>query len=211
MLPLARMFHVKHQAWRSDLHELGLELEDGQIEALVTFEELLQRRALPRGMVSAADAPKLWERHIRDGLRAAREIPPESRVADLGSGAGLPGLTLAIAVPGSSFLLVEVRRGRVAFLESVSDDLGLQNVRIFLGSVEDAEKAAFDVCLARAFGTTKETWASAEPLLRPSGHLIYWAGERFTPMDLGDLPVKWRVSTPSGLAEPGPLVIMSRQ
>ena len=72
------------------------------------------------------------------------EIPPEARVADLGSGAGLPGLPLAIVLPDRSFTLIEMRRGRAAFLESVVDDLGLRNAKVLLGKVETAE-GPFDV------------------------------------------------------------------
>ena len=99
----------------------------------------------------------------------------------------------------------------MAFLESVVDDLGLGNVQIFLGNTADVVDADVDVCVARAFASPERTWTAAEPLLRAAGTLIYWAGEGFEADDLRDLPVKWRVSTPSGLAEPGPLVIMSRQ
>jgi 16S rRNA (guanine527-N7)-methyltransferase len=204
------MFHVKHQGWAEELQRLGTEIEPSRLDALAAYEEALRDRAIPRGFVSAGDADRLWERHILDSLRALPEIPHGSRVADLGSGAGLPGLPLAIALPSCSFTLVELRRGRVAFLEAVLDDLSLGNADVFLGNA-DRVQGRFEVCLARAFSSPAGSWSMAVPMLEEGGRLIYWAGARFDGAQLDDLGLSWRVSTPSGLAESGPLVIMGRQ
>jgi 16S rRNA (guanine527-N7)-methyltransferase len=204
------MFHVKHQAWDAELDALGIALDPERLELLETFLDMLLDRALPRGFVSPSDVDRLWERHIRDSLRAFSEIAPGSRVADLGSGAGLPGLPLAIASPGASFTLIELRRGRAAFLESVVDELGLPNAEVFFGKVADVP-GSFDVCTARAFSSAGGSWTAAAPHLGEHGQLIYWAGSGFRTSDLDDLGVSWRVSTSSGLADSGPLVIMGRQ
>jgi 16S rRNA G527 N7-methylase RsmG len=106
--------------------------------------------------------------------------------------------------------LIEVRRGRAAFLESVVDGLGLRNVDVFLGKTASVP-GRFDVCLARAFATPVTSWIAASQMLEDGGSLIYWAGAGFDADELvGSVP-SWRVSTPSGLAESGPLVIMGRQ
>ena len=206
----AKMFHVKHQAWAEELRQLGVDIGPARLDALTAYEEALRDRAVPRGFVSPGDVNRLWERHIRDSLRAVPEIPPGSRVADLGSGAGLPGLPLAIALPSCSLTLVELRRGRVAFLEAVVDDLGLGNVGVFLGKTDRAP-GRFDVCLARAFASPAGSWAAAVSLLEEGGRLIYWAGAGFDVAELGGLGLSSRVSTLSDLAESGPLVIMGRQ
>ena len=119
-------------------------------------------------------------------------------------------LTEELVALGNEVTLSEVRRGRVAFLEAVVDQLKLANVRVRLGRAE-ALSRRFDVCVARAFSSPAGTWQGAEPLLEPGGRLIYWAGARFEPSDLASLGVSWRVSTRSDLAHPGPLVIMGRQ
>lgn len=204
------MFHVKHQGWAEDLLSLGSIATHQGLEGLAAFEEALRLRAVPRGYVAAGDVDKLWERHILDSLRALPEIPPKARIADLGSGAGLPGLPLAIVLPDHSFTLIEVRRGRAAFLESVIDDLGLRNAKVLLGKVETAE-GPFDSCLARAFLGPAGSWIAAEPLLSEAGQLVYWAGMGFDEDELGGAVPSWRLSTPSGLAQSGPLVIMGRQ
>lgn len=204
------MFHVKHQGWAEDLLSLGSVAAPKGLEGLAAFEEALRLRAIPRGYVAAGDVEKLWERHILDSLRALPEIPPEARVVDLGSGAGLPGLPLAIVLPDRPFTLIEMRRGRAAFLESVVDDLGLRNARVLLGKVETAD-GPFDVCLARAFSGPTGSWIAAEPLLSEAGRLVYWAGAGLDEDELDGSVPSWRLSTPSGLAQSGPLVIMGRQ
>ena len=112
------------------------------------------------------------------------ELPAEAVVADIGSGAGIPGVPLAIALPTSRFALIEPRRARAAFLEAVADEVGLTNVEIVRRRVEDVH-GAYDACVARAFSSPSATWEAAQPLLDPRGVLVYWAGEGFdrTPLD----------------------------
>jgi 16S rRNA (guanine527-N7)-methyltransferase len=205
------MFHVKHEAWARDAAAVtGRNLPADQLDRLGTFEKLLQRLALPRGMIAPSDADRLWERHILDGLRAAGEIPEGATVADLGSGAGIPGVPLAVSRPEARFLLIEPRAARAAFLEAVVDDLSLQNVEVVREKAADVA-GAFDVCTARAFGSPSATWAAAHRLLAPGGRLVYWAGASFDPDVLAEAGVQFRLSTHSDLARTGPLVIMGPQ
>src|ERR1700747_2022613 len=131
------MFHVKHEAWARQAEKLGVSLSADQLAQLESYEALLRRIAVPRGMMAASDAARLWERHILDGLRAVPEIPAGSSVADIGSGAGIPGVPLAVAVPPSRFVLIEPRRARAALLEAAVDDLGLPNAEVLPRRVEE--------------------------------------------------------------------------
>ena len=204
------MFHVKHEAWARDAQALGLTLTPDQLDALSAYVRLLSRIAVPRGMIALSDAGRLWERHVLDGLRGAPELASVASVADLGSGAGIPGLPLAIALPTARFTLLEPRRGRIAFLEAVVDELRLGNVGVVGARAEDVSDR-FQACVARAFSSPISTWEAAEPLLAPGGVLVYWAGERFDRALLDDLGVPNRLSTHSDLARSGPLVIMGPQ
>jgi 16S rRNA (guanine527-N7)-methyltransferase len=204
------MFHVKHEAWVRDLDALGLALDPAQLDALGAYTQLLTRLAVPKGMIARSDADRLWERHVWDGLRGAAELPHEALVADLGSGAGIPGVPLAIALPGSRFALIESRRARAAFLEAVADGIGLKNVEILQERVEDV-RTTYDACVARAFSSPAATWEAAQPLLDHRGVLVYWAGQSFDRGALDDLGVPIRLSTRLDLARAGPLVIMGPQ
>src|SRR6266511_3841554 len=100
-------------------------------DRLESFHRLLAGRAVPQGMISAADAPRLWERHIVDSVRGAACLPERTAtVVDIGSGAGLPGIPVAISRPDLSVYLVEPRARRAAFLELTVDTLKLSNVRV---------------------------------------------------------------------------------
>jgi 16S rRNA (guanine527-N7)-methyltransferase len=203
------MFHVKHEAWGRDARRVGVELTEGQLGGLLRFHEYLLDSAIPRGYVAASDADRLWERHLLDSLRAVVEVGEGALVLDLGSGAGLPGIPIAIAT-GAHVTLVEERGGRAALLQATVERLGLTDVRVVHQRAQ-ALGRGFDICLARAFGSVDISWEVAQPLLRPGGRLIYWAGSSFQEGDIGALGVRWRLSAAPDLADSGPLVIMTRQ
>jgi 16S rRNA (guanine527-N7)-methyltransferase len=205
------VFHVKHEGLVADAASVGVTLDLEQADQLERYEALLRDRAATLGMIARGDLGRLRERHILDSLRAAVAIPDDAgEVVDLGSGAGLPGIPLAIARPLAHVVLAESRRQRIAFLELVADDLGLGNVSVHGGRAEEAPSPA-DVCLARAFRDARGSWQVAQGLLGPDGRLVYFAGSAF---DLGrDLPASASATVlpTSPLANSGPLVIMSRQ
>ncbi|MGH2630283.1 MAG: 16S rRNA (guanine(527)-N(7))-methyltransferase RsmG [Actinomycetota bacterium] len=200
---------MKHEGW-DGAQDLGIPLDIATIGLLEHFEASLLERAVPRGMIAASDAPRIRERHILDCLRATPLLPTEGTVCDLGSGAGLPGMVLALLRPDLRFALVEVRRNRAGFLADVAGDLGLTNVTVH-GRRLETFKEPVVVCLARAFGGPERSWEAAQRILEPQGRLIYWAGQSFDPSH--DLPegVSSRLFQTPTLARSGPLVIMTRQ
>lgn len=201
------MFHVKHEGWEL-AERLDQHLAQETIARLERYEQLALQEAVPMGMVALTDVPRIRERHIVDSLRALPFLPERGTVCDLGSGAGLPGLVLAIARPDLRFVLVEVRRNRAAFLERAAD--GLSNV-IVHGRRLETFREKVETCTARAFAPPSRSWGSAEPLLAAGGTLIYWAGATFD--GTTDVPdgVSARLFTTTALARSGPLVIMARQ
>jgi 16S rRNA (guanine(527)-N(7))-methyltransferase RsmG len=205
------VFHVKHEGSTAGLplSNPGVTLSEEQIHQLERFESLLRERAIPSGFVAATDAPRLRERHIWDCLRAGSVTRSDERTAyDLGSGAGLPGIVVAIACPWLAITLVESRRPRVAFLELALEQLGLTNALVHAGRAQDLSDRV-DVCFARAFADPVASWRVAEPLLVPHGRLVYFAGRGFDRSQLpNDLVASLVAST---LARSGPLVIMSRK
>ncbi|MEX0753520.1 MAG: 16S rRNA (guanine(527)-N(7))-methyltransferase RsmG [Actinomycetota bacterium] len=196
---------------------LGRGLPDPALRKLLALERLLADRGVALGLISERDRPRILERHILDSLRAAGAAETGDRLAyDLGSGGGIPGLPLAIAVPELSITCVEARRNRVAFIELAIDDLELRNARARPGRIEDLAQRV-DLCFARALKSAAESWRLAQPLLRPGGRLVYFGGKGFGGPDqlspeLRDGPgtPQVRVVEPSGLESAGPLVIMGR-
>jgi 16S rRNA (guanine527-N7)-methyltransferase len=201
------MFHVKHEGWEV-LSEMGVELGPEAQQRLDRYERLLGERAIPRGMVAPSDQPRLRERHILDSLRAAPLLPAAGIVCDLGSGAGLPGIPLAIARPGLRWVLVEVRRNRADFLEEASAEL--ENVSVYPRRLQTVDER-FAACTARAFADASDSWSAASRVLEPDGFLIYWAGASFDPAADAPIDVSMRLFHSAGLERAGPLVIMARQ
>jgi 16S rRNA (guanine527-N7)-methyltransferase len=120
--------------------------------------------------------PRLWERHILNCVVVAPLIPPGARMADVGSGAGLPGLALAIARPDLRVMLIEPLLRRTVFLADVIADLALSNVEVHRGRAEQFAGPRFDVAAARALAplVTLLTWCL--PLVRPHGEIVALKG-----------------------------------
>jgi 16S rRNA (guanine527-N7)-methyltransferase len=199
------VFHVKHEGWTPE------ELSPAQLRSLAIFEGLLAKRAVPRGMVAASDLEHLRERHILDSLRAVPHLlPGVLGVVDLGSGAGLPGIPVAIARQDLTVTLSEPRQARAAFLELVVERLELTNVRVFPKPAEELAPGSTAICLARGFRDPSGTWAIAADLLAPGGELIYWGGTTFR-MDQAPADVRIVAIGEPALESGGPIVIMTRQ
>ncbi|MCD6020546.1 MAG: rRNA ((527)-N(7))-methyltransferase RsmG [Actinomycetia bacterium] len=198
------MFHVKHEGWTV------ADLSPGQVAALEAFEGLLADHAIPRGMVSSSDRAHLRARHVLDSLRAVPHLGPAKQpVIDLGSGAGLPGIPVAVARPDLLLTLTEPRQLRAAFLELVVERLSLPNVLVFPKPAEELPSDA-EMCLARGFGNPSRTWAVARRLLPPDGSLIYWAGTTFRSDQVPEDARIAAIESPT-LESGGPIVIMTRQ
>ena len=195
---------------RGAAEALGIALPLARAKRLLSYMRLLEARGIDLGLVSRRDAGRLLERHILDCLRAAVVVGRARTAYDLGSGGGLPGLVVAIAVPQLTIGLVEVRRQRVAFLELAIDELAIRNAKVVPTRVEAlSERVA--LCFARAFAPLPEAWAAAVPLLDRGGRFVYFAGATVA---ASELPAGARlvdVRTTSLLESSGPLVIMAQQ
>jgi 16S rRNA (guanine527-N7)-methyltransferase len=184
--------------------------------ALQKYEGLLGSRGIDLGLMAESDRGRIRERHIEDSLRALACIEGGDRdVVDLGSGAGLPGIPLAVALPDRHFTLVESHRKRGAFLELALEQLGLINVTVVVGRAEELTIEA-DVCLARAFAPPLASWAVAQRVLRPDGRLVYFAGMSWAPTERSLMAearrggVSVEICSPKRFNWQGPLVIMGR-
>ena len=207
------MFHVKHAPavaeLRAQAENLGCELDDVQAGLLLAFERLLVTWAIPQGLVARGDAPRIRARHVLDSLRASLVVEPRDRLAYyLGSGAGLPGIVVAVSRPSLAVQLVEARRARVAFLEMVVADLRLSNARVRGMRIEELAEPA-DLCFARALASPQETWRTAAPLLDRGGRLVLFLGAAAAVPRIPGIRVQLRRT--SVLESAGPLAIMTRK
>jgi 16S rRNA (guanine527-N7)-methyltransferase len=190
---------------------LGLDLDPAQMDGLSRFAALLSTKAVAAGLVSLGDRDRVMERHVIDSLRAVSVVGDGDREAlDLGSGAGLPGMVVAVAMPELRVTLVEGRRRRVAFLEYTIETLGLRNAVAIHGRIQDL-RAEVDLCFARALAPLEDAWRLALPLLRRGGRLVYFAGQGSRPASEGHGSSATELRPSPLLESSGPLVIMGRQ
>lgn len=137
------------------------------------FVEHLATSGIERGLLGPREVPRLWSRHVLNCAVVARLIRPGQRVTDVGSGAGLPGLTFAIARPDLELTLIEPLERRVAWLEEVVADLGLTNVRVLRGRAEQfVDKVDTDVVTARAVSALVSLARLTMPLLSNGGEVL---------------------------------------
>lgn len=137
------------------------------------YVEHLATSGIERGLIGPREVPRLWSRHVLNCAVVADLIDDGAKVADVGSGAGLPGLCLAIARPDLYLTLIEPLERRVIWLEEVVMDLGLSNVEIIRARAEAAiGKVECTVVTARAVSALNTLAPLTIPLLGGEGELL---------------------------------------
>ncbi|GAA5210475.1 16S rRNA (guanine(527)-N(7))-methyltransferase RsmG [Microbacterium kyungheense] len=151
------------------------EIFGDRLELARRFADALGQHGEERGLIGPLEPPRLWSRHI---LNSAVIAPLFSgRVGDVGSGAGLPGLVLAIARPDVEWVLIEPMERRVAWLSEQASELGLENVEVLRARAEDWKRGpSLDAVTARAVSALRTLVPLTAPLVRDSGELILLKG-----------------------------------
>lgn len=137
------------------------------------YARMLAGPGVVRGVIGPREVPRLWERHLLNSAAIAELIPSPCSLVDLGSGAGLPGIVLALLLPDVEVTLLEPMLRRAAFLEACVRALGLGNATVLRGRAEDlAGRLAADVVTARAVAPLDRLAALALGLVRPGGIVL---------------------------------------
>lgn len=151
-----------------------------RIELARRFTSDLARRGEELGLIGPLELPRLWSRHVVNCVLLAPLLRP-GRVGDVGSGAGLPGLVLAIARPDAHLVLIEPMERRVDWLRAEAEELGLDNVTVLRARAEEAKVGEpLDQVTARAVTALNKLIPMTVPLVRSGGELIFMKGERVT-------------------------------
>lgn len=151
------------------------EIFGDRIEVARRFTEALGRHGEERGLIGPLEPPRLWSRHILNSAVIAPLF--HGRVGDVGSGAGLPGLVLAIARPDVEWVLIEPMERRVAWLSEQVEALELGNVEVLRARAEDWKRGpVLDAVTARAVSALRTLVPITAPLVRNGGELILLKG-----------------------------------
>ena len=147
-----------------------------RIDLARAYANDLARRGEELGLIGPLEIPRLWTRHILNCALLAPLVLP-GRVGDIGSGAGLPGLVLAIARPDVQFILIEPMERRVEWLVHETAELGLDNVEVVRVRAEDAKFGPWlDQVTARAVSALSKLIPLTAPLVRSGGQLLFLKG-----------------------------------
>lgn len=167
-------FHVKH-----DQTDAAGELFGERLPLAQRYAERLATDGVERGLIGPREADRLWDRHILNSAAIAELFEPDERVADVGSGAGLPGIPLAIARPDIAVVLIEPLARRTVFLEEVVAELEL-NATVLRARAQEAVELAdpFDAATSRAVASLDKLSGWCIPLLRGGGRMLAIKGER---------------------------------
>lgn len=141
------------------------------------FAHMLVDEGEVRGLVGPRELPRLWSRHIVNSAAIVPFLPARGSVADVGSGAGFPGIVVALLRPDLEVTLIETMERRVDWLSLVVEELDLDNVTIRRARAEEV-KDKYDAVTARAVANLSKLVRLTAPLLRPGGSLLALKGEK---------------------------------
>lgn len=174
------MFHVKHVA-APEAPAVAAEVFGERLDLARRYATLLAGAGVERGLLGPREVDRLWDRHILNSAAVGELIAHEARVVDIGSGAGLPGVPLAIARPDLSVTLVEPMLRRTEFLAEVIDELAVATT-VVRGRAEDRnvreEIGVADAVVSRAVADLARLTRWSLPILRSGGRMLALKGER---------------------------------
>ena len=149
-----------------------------QIQKARAFAQKLANDSDDLGLLGPRELDKLWSRHILNSAVVAETVKAGDLVADVGSGAGLPGIPMAIALPEARFVLIEPMERRSTWMLEVIQELGLNNIEVRRARAEEVLDLKFDIVTARAVAALDKLLRLTVPLLKPGGSLIALKGSK---------------------------------
>lgn len=153
-----------------------MEVFSSRLDLAQRYVESLATDGVVRGLIGPREVPRLWDRHILNSAVVVPRIAEGAQIADVGTGAGLPGLVWAIARPDLDITLIEPLLRRTTYLEEISTELGLSNVRVVRARAEDVHEQ-FDVVTARAVAGLEKLGRWCMPLVRTGGVFLALKGQ----------------------------------
>ena len=148
------------------------------LATLRLYADILASDGIDRGLIGPREVGRLWDRHLLNSAAIIDEVPPNAYLCDIGSGAGLPGLVLAIARPDIHVCLVEPLLRRASFLSEVADRMSLKNVEVIRSRAEELHGSRmFDIVTARAVAPLERLLGWSMPLVKPDGLFVAMKGQ----------------------------------
>lgn len=163
-----------YPAFAAACRQLGIEITESQFQALLTYQTLLLDWNKKINLISRRDTERILTYHLIDSLAASRLIPEKAVCADIGTGAGLPGIPLAIVRPDLQLVLIESIQKKCRFLEAACARLELTNTRIYCARSEELPPLDCDILLSRLTADLNRTLRNSHLHLKPEGKIILY-------------------------------------
>lgn len=184
------------------LDALNLHLDQTQQAGLLEYLELLQKWNRTYNLTAIRDPARMVSHHLLDSLSIVPHVKPGS-ILDVGTGAGLPGIPLAIACPELEITMLDSNRKKTAFVQQALTELGLGNARVVCERVESWDpEEKFDVIVSRAFSDMLDFVAKAGHLMREGGELLAMKGQQ-PDAEIAGLPRGYQLDRLIKLVVPG--------
>ena len=161
---------------------LGLTVQSGQADQFAAHALILKEWNQKINLTAIASPMDMAVKHFLDSIIASRFIKPDSRLLDVGSGAGFPGIPLKVMIPSLNVTLVDATRKKVSFLNHVIRQLHLSGITAIHSRIEDLQQeweGRFDVIACRAFSSLGDFAEKSMPLLAPDCLLLAFKGKDF--------------------------------
>ena len=184
------------------VNQIGLNLDSNQISQLIRYLDLLEKWNLVYNLTAISRRSEMLGRHLLESLAIASYLKGESRL-DLGTGAGLPGIPLAIADPENKYTLIDSNGKKTRFLQEVKRQLGLSNIEVITARAEAWEAPQkFQAVLTRAFADLLTTCIRTEHLLAEQG-CLFAMKSAYSSHEIVELPNHIKVENTREVSIPG--------
>jgi 16S rRNA (guanine527-N7)-methyltransferase len=197
-----------------DAARLGVTLTEPDANRLIRLLDELERWNRTYNLTAIRNRDDMLTHHLLDSLSVHRDLHGAT-VADVGTGAGFPGLPLAVVNPERRFTLIDSNGKKIRFVQHAARELGLENVEGLHGRVEAMRARPFDTVVARAFAALPELVVNVAPLCGPQTRVLAMKG-KWPQDEIAALPAGWqhqesRELTVPGLDESRCVIVLSRQ
>lgn len=190
------------QALETHFQKLTFEIPAGSTDRLVSFIQLLEKWNKVYNLTAVRDPRQMVTRHILDSLVVMPYLHG-TRILDVGSGAGLPGIPLAIVQPHRHFVLLDSNSKKTRFMSQAIAELGLDNVKVRHMRIEEFhDERGFDTVISRAFSSVNEMLEGIRKLVKPDGVVLAMKGA-YPLAELENLPGDFRLEKVVALQVPG--------
>ncbi|WIM67686.1 16S rRNA (guanine(527)-N(7))-methyltransferase RsmG [Corynebacterium breve] len=156
--------------------EVAAKVFGDRLDIAQAYHDSLATTAAERGFIGPKEVSRLWSRHILNCAVISEAFDEGITIADIGSGAGLPGVPLAIARPDLQITLIEPLLKRSVYLGEIKDELGLDNVTVIRGRAEDQSRGTFDAVTSRAVAPLGKLARWSLPLANKGGAMVAMKG-----------------------------------